>query len=114
MKTLPDRPDRALGGADAGAARQAGGHAFRRLPIGAAQVLPRRVLLAFLLRDADGGLSWYAAPAYRETHVLGTVLATTSDTAERVLRILDEALCPLGRPKRLTIEVFRHTRGNTV
>ena len=47
--------DRADRGADAGAARQAGEHARRRVPGRAAQVLPRRLLPLLLLRDGDGG-----------------------------------------------------------
>ncbi len=52
-KPLPDRLVTELT-ADPGAARQAGEHARRRVPGCAAQVLPRRLLPLFLLRDGDG------------------------------------------------------------
>ena len=56
-EAAPGSPrDRADRGADAGAARQAGEHARRRVPGRAAQVLPRRLLPLLLLRDGDGGV----------------------------------------------------------
>ena len=57
LKPLPDRLVTELTArADAGAARQAGEHARRRVPGRAAQVLPRCLLPLFLLRDGDGGV----------------------------------------------------------